>query len=705
MDITSFFEPETTEKKVPKKKSKQNKIKNLIADKKTRYLELLNQCVKEESIDLLDYTRMVEFYKKRGPLVCLPNFFAILEKIKKNIEVYDEIRDISSILFPHVFQNLENNKVSSNKLLAKISSNNKDHLTFSNDQKCALVNIFNFLLSDKDYTYGLYGFAGTGKTTLVIELVYFLLKNNYLTSIVLTAPTNKAVNIMKAKFRYELKRLVEEKIDEYDANTNFDDNLDKLQNIGIRVDFITIHKLLNYQNEFDIEGNRVFVKGKNSNILKYDLVIIDECSMIQLDIISNIFDDLNKEIKKQSKTNMAKQLPKVVFVGDPAQLPPVSEDVSAIFGLEFNYSYYEKIVNENDEEKESFYTNQNVLLERFNKLKLNIKQQKSYTLEQVVRSKDDKIVGLCNNVRNWVMGDIKFPEISAYKGNGVYLYKYDKKGKHNSKWFKKYLNTVANNNSIILTWTNKQTDDYNMFTRKHLFKNRDNINTYEKGDTLILTDFYNFDESEFKDKKTNDKRFYTSEQIKIADVDRLIKAVGPIPEYIGKKVSNMKNSRIIMEKYKAMTKIMNTKTKRKYNIWKLYTHKLNDTLENKIPELYEINVVHDSSKQDLEKDLEFCTDKIKILRKFYKNYYSDQMTQIDREIIKPLWKQVNKCFVDPFANVSRGNSITCHKSQGSTFYNIFVDADDILRNTKHNEAKRCIYTSLTRASNQIHILF
>jgi exodeoxyribonuclease V len=80
------------------------------------------------------------------------------------------------------------------------------------------------------------------------------------------------------------------------------------------------------------------------------------------------------------------------------------------------------------------------------------------------------------------------------------------------------------------------------------------------------------------------------------------------------------------------------------------------------------------------------------------------LKKIDNEIIRPLWRQWNKLFIDQFANVNYGNSHSVHKSQGSSFYNVFVDSDDILNNPNQEEAKRCIYTAFTRSSNELHIL-
>lgn len=46
----------------------------------------------------------------------------------------------------------------------------------------------------------MYGYAGTGKTTLLTKLLAFLIKNRYIYSFTLTAPTNKAVDVLKLNF-------------------------------------------------------------------------------------------------------------------------------------------------------------------------------------------------------------------------------------------------------------------------------------------------------------------------------------------------------------------------------------------------------------------------------------------------------------------------------------------------------------------------
>ena len=63
-----------------------------------------------------------------------------------------------------------------------------------------------------------------------------------------------------------------------------------------------------------------------------------------------------------------------------------------------------------------------------------------------------------------------------------------------------------------------------------------------------------------------------------------------------------------------------------------------------------------------------------------------------------------KIFNEPFANVNYGYCTTVHKSQGSTYHNVYVDINDILNNSRLDEMKRCMYTAVTRCSNKIILL-
>lgn len=54
-----------------------------------------------------------------------------------------------------------------------------------------------------------------------------------------------------------------------------------------------------------------------------------------------------------------------------------------------------------------------------------------------------------------------------------------------------------------------------------------------------------------------------------------------------------------------------------------------------------------------------------------------------------------------FHNVRFGWALTAHRSQGSTFRSIYVDQQDILRNSSKREAFKCLYVASTRATDKL----
>ena len=67
-----------------------------------------------------------------------------------------------------------------------------------------------------------------------------------------------------------------------------------------------------------------------------------------------------------------------------------------------------------------------------------------------------------------------------------------------------------------------------------------------------------------------------------------------------------------------------------------------------------------------------------------------------------LWEFYYYQIIDMFADISYGYCITVHKSQGSTYNNVFVDVSNIVQ-YNDNQIKNCLYTAITRASNNLEI--
>lgn len=530
---------------------------------------------------------------------------------------------------------------------------------FNDNQMDAIDNILNHLKS-KDKLYLLNGYAGTGKSTIIIKLIVFLLKYGYLSSVVLTAPTNKASNILKSKFQDEVNNLVNYIYESENKDYSFEDGLQMLKKKNINIAFTTIHQLLNYKQLYDNEGNKLFVKVKASDIGKYDLVIIDECSMLSKKIIKDIYDDIM--IKKNNY--------KIVFVGDPAQLPPVNEKNSMLFCVEIN-----KDKNDDD----------------FHKYVANIN---SYTLTKIMRTSVPNIIGICTNVRNWLFA-LEKPTPQKFVGKGVVLYN-GKSKKGRRSWIKNYVKNVSNNDNysnIILTWTNRQGKIYNEHIRSELF---DNPDKYQIKDILILTDFYS---AKSYDKSIKESiRFHTSEQVQILNIRVLNKfKLSKFSNVIHQNLDNYS------KKYKALIDTINASYE-KVKVYEILVTKLNNDDYNVYNNVGKIYIIHEDSMDDITSLKNNISCSINNYKKQINISYPSMVERFNEHVIQPLWKEYNEILNNKFANVGYGYSITVHKSQGSTYYNVFIDMKDIGLNMNINEMKRCAYTAMSRTSNQLHVL-
>ena len=66
------------------------------------------------------------------------------------------------------------------------------------------------------------------------------------------------------------------------------------------------------------------------------------------------------------------------------------------------------------------------------------------------------------------------------------------------------------------------------------------------------------------------------------------------------------------------------------------------------------------------------------------------------------WNQFWK-LKEAFHDVAYAYALTAHRSQGSTFEHVFVDAGDILLNRKDDERAKCLYVACSRASKSLHV--
>ena len=170
------------------------------------------------------------------------------------------------------------------------------------DQYNAYIAIANFIESDQQI-FALSGYAGTGKTFLMALVAQQLKENGW--RVALSAPTNKAVKTLK---RFS-------------------------QNLSSSLDALTLAKLLGVKPVIkQLEDGTEYEDfepefGEESKIIAYDVVIVDEASMVH----EAYFQLLINELEKASQNIFEQKQKKIIFVGDPAQLPPVGEAESIAF--------------------------------------------------------------------------------------------------------------------------------------------------------------------------------------------------------------------------------------------------------------------------------------------------------------------------------------------------------------------------------------
>ncbi len=148
------------------------------------------------------------------------------------------------------------------------------------------------------------GGPGTGKTTVLARILAVLSENHPDLNIALAAPTGKAAMRMNES--------VTAAVDRFDIPEDFKERL-------LRIKAVTLHRLLGYS--FRIKGFRY-----NADLeLPYDMVVVDEVSMIDLSLMTCLVDAL------APRTGL-------VLLGDKNQLSSVEAgsvlaDICSAFGV------------------------------------------------------------------------------------------------------------------------------------------------------------------------------------------------------------------------------------------------------------------------------------------------------------------------------------------------------------------------------------
>lgn len=142
--------------------------------------------------------------------------------------------------------------------------------------------------------FSLQGTAGVGKTWLTVDWIASLLARKPRLNIVVTAPTNKAVDVLRAKAKSQAPHLLD------------------------LVTFRTLDSFLGFRikrnDDWEVEKHRHDSRDKSSP----DIVLVDEAGMVK--------NEYHEELKRRRVA--------VLYVGDPSQLLPVGENCSPAFGVQ-----------------------------------------------------------------------------------------------------------------------------------------------------------------------------------------------------------------------------------------------------------------------------------------------------------------------------------------------------------------------------------
>lgn len=420
-------------------------------------------------------------------------------------------------------------------------------ITLSEEQWEALQAIEEFLHSQSKL-YLLTGYAGTGKTTLLQALVTHLRNQGCDWPVVLTAFSNKATKVLKS------------------MAAQWD----------LQVESITCCRLLGLKPVIDTgSGEQIFksVSDQHNQVPEYRLVIVDECSMINQEMWKLLVEAI-------SRLDIPTQM---LFVGDPAQLPPVNEIESCCFGQIIHQSSLSQVVR---------YGGAIGLVA--DDIRRHIDRERLPRYESDTNC--DRTEGLFVLPREgWQQTLVRAFTCDSYRADPNYV--------------------------RVLAYTNRRVKSLNRAVRRAIYG--DNLEQFVCGERLIANNPCLEDGAII---------LQTSEECEVVEISP-------------GKIEGLP-------------------------VWQLTVY----TDEGKFQDL---NVLQEVSIPEYERRS--------------RDYATNKQWEI-------FWE-----FRQRFHEVNYAYSLTVHKSQGSTFKDVFIDLPDLMRNPKTVERNQLCYVAFTRAAKRVFI--
>jgi exodeoxyribonuclease-5 len=172
--------------------------------------------------------------------------------------------------------------------------------------------VIDYLENPEHQALVLKGYAGTGKTFLIKRILEYIVFSTDNKRIAIGAPTNKAVSVI-------YKNSMSAGLNGYVFESLFDTISE--------VTYSTIHKLLGLKEIITNEGQQLFEVDSinNSELINYQYLIVDEVSMLDDKICNDIMKFCNNV--------------KIIFMGDPAQIPPINRNDCIPFKSNTKYNF------------------------------------------------------------------------------------------------------------------------------------------------------------------------------------------------------------------------------------------------------------------------------------------------------------------------------------------------------------------------------
>jgi len=437
--------------------------------------------------------------------------------------------------------------------------------------------ITNFICSkEANTTFLLRGYAGTGKTTLIGSLVRQLKRVGY--KAVLMAPTGRAAKVMATYSKYTA---------------------------------YTIHKQIYYP-KAENSGKIVFQLKPNK--YRKTIFIIDEASMIgddrqQAKLFENgsLLHDLVQYVSNGDQC-------KLIFVGDPAQLPPVHLNLSpALDQKELEHYHFEKVFE--------------------------------VELDQVVRqAKNSSILKNATQLRDHLNHDV-FDQFQ-FDVEGAKDILYTNSGMDLFEAVENAFAADGVEQSVFIVRSNKRANQFNEHIRKRILGWEDELNV---GDLLMVV-------------KNN--YFWIAPESRPGFI-----ANGDVIEV----VSILSRKNIYEFSFaEVRVRLVDYPEEDPFD-----TVLLLDTLSTETPSL------------SFEEG-----------NRLYQNVLKDY------DSIKSKYKKFLKVKNNPFFNalqVKYSYAITCHKSQGGQWENVFVEKP-YLPEGPNRDYLRWLYTAITRAKKTLYLI-